>query len=148
MLNVEEHLRLQHTSDITCGHILEKNHTLARMKGVAGILHHPVICDITSVHTVVKEPLSVSTPAVIACLHGLPIWNITWRRTQGTERITVLLTGVTKAFTCCSDSMSTWEYTQVNGHIRVMWNTVWNHLPHKEIWKITCGYTLVGYYRI
>lgn len=70
-LNVEEHLPLLHISDTTCVRTLEKSHTPALMKGVAGILHRQVICGITSVHTVVKEPLSVSIQDVIASLHGL-----------------------------------------------------------------------------
>ena len=145
MLNAEEHLPLLHISDTTCVHTLEKSHTPARMKVVAGILPHQVICDITSVRTMVKEPLSVSIQDVIVCLHGLHTWNIIWRRTQGTEHIAVLLKDATKAFMCCSDSMFTWEFTQVNDHTHVMWRTAWNRLPHKGIWRITCGYTQVYY---
>ena len=140
---MEEHLPLLHISDTTCVHTLVKSHTPAHMKGVAGILPHQVICDITNVRTVEKGPSSVIIQDVIVCLHGLHIWNITWRHTQGTEHITVLLKDATKAFMCYSDLMFTWEFTQVKGHTHAMWRTAWNHLPRKEIWRITCGYTQV-----
>jgi len=71
MLIVEEHLPLLHISDTTCVHTLEKSHTPVHTKGVGGILPHQVICDITSVRTVEKEPSSVSIQDVIVCLHGL-----------------------------------------------------------------------------
>ena len=71
MLNVEEHLPLRHILDTTCEHTLGKSLIPALMKGVAGISRHLVICDITSAHTVVKEPSSASIQGVIACLHGL-----------------------------------------------------------------------------
>lgn len=70
MLNVDGHLLLQLTSDITCAHTLERSHIPAHMRVVEGILHRLGICVITSAPTVGKEPLNVNTLAVIACLHG------------------------------------------------------------------------------
>ena len=68
--NVDGHLPLQPTLDITHGHTLEKSRILAHMRAVVEISHHQVIYVITNVHTVGKELLSASIQAVIACLHG------------------------------------------------------------------------------